>query len=191
MGDAAGSRWSGQLAGVRLVGPERVASGASRAQSPMSVSPVFGAPVLQGSSLGRTTLQGTLTIVQQTRVRARINTLWRPPVLALPAFSGVADSASLPDAVRDAVVSGAELPSARVPIALLLLLLAVLLVTFVPRFLWATHRETEEDLARQVAASRALLTAQELEQLRGTPPREGPARLPDEETRLTSRLRPL
>jgi hypothetical protein len=112
---------------------------------------------------------------------------WRPPLLALPAFVGVADSASLPAPVRDALATGADPAGIRALIAVLLLVSSVLMIMYVPRFAWTNHHESEEDLARQLAASRALLSTQELETLRGKAPREATPRDPEEPTKEAKR----
>jgi hypothetical protein len=181
----ANAQWSAQLAGVAMVGPEqRVVSGA---QQP-DITPVFGAPVLPTSSLARVALSGAITLTTNDRVVVRVPVTWRPPLLALPAFVGVADTAALPDPVREALAAGAEPPGIRGLVALLLAIMAALLMVFVPRFAWPEHRESEEDLARQLAASRALLSTQELEQLRGKAPSEAKPRKPEEPTKETALL---
>lgn len=183
--------WRAALAGVGMVGPEqRDVNGATQS----ALTPVFGAPVLPSTSLARTTVRGELSLVTSTDSLAAPHTVmqlpvsWRPPLIALPLFAGVADSASLPDAVRDALAAGEDPPGIRGVVALLLVGCAGLLVLFVPRFAWQDYRETEEDLARQVAAARALLSTQELEELRGKAPREAKPRAPDESTTESTTL---
>ena len=178
---AVGARFNGQLGGVSMVGPELSLPGARAAD----FTPVFGAPVLPTSSLGRTSLHGALMVATRSAPVAVLPATWRPPLLALPAFAGVADSASLPTAVRDALALGAEPPGIRSLLMLLVALSGVLLVAFVPRFAWVDHRQTEEDLAHQLAAARALLSTQELEQLRGSAPREARPRKPEDATKET------
>lgn len=182
--------WRAMLGGVEMVGPEqRAASGATGG----SLTPLFGAPVLPSTSLARTMLRGTLSLVSvdsgaTSRIVASVPVLWRPPLIAMPLFVDVADSTSLPVAVREALASGEDPLGIRSIVALLLLTCGTLMVVFVPRFAWADVRETEEDLARQVAAARALLSTRELEELRGKAPREAKPRAPEDVTTESTTL---
>lgn len=172
--------WRARLGGAELDGPD--VTGEVRT-TPASLSPTFAAPVLQATALSRTELRGAVSLhVGGTEV-ARAPLQWRPPRLALAAFDGTADSLALSAPLRDALAVGADAPDIRPLLALVLLLTGIALVIFVPHFLWVDHRESEEDMARQVAAARALLSTQELEQLRGAAPREGKSRKPEEPTR--------
>ncbi len=175
---------------IGMVGPEYLTpSGASPGGIvPVEVAPVFAAPVLPTSSLGRTTLRGSLTLMSRDRVAARALATWRPPLLTLPAFTGTATANALPAAVREAMAVGIEPAGIRLPLVLLMALTGLLLATFVPRFAWVDHRQNEEDLARQLAAARALLSTQELEQLRGKAPKEARPRKPEEPTQETAIL---
>ena len=185
--EAAPMRWSAQLAGVDMIGPtQSLVSGATQPD----ITPVFGAPVFPASSLARAALSGIVTLDAPSGAVVRVRAVWRPPLLSLPAFFGIADSASLPEAVREALSAGVEPPGVRSLLAVVLMLAAVLLVAIVPRFLWPDYRESDEDMARQVAAARALLSTQELEQMRANAPREGKARKPEEQTRVSSMYRP-
>ncbi len=189
--DTSRPTWYATLAGVPMIGPDQApVSGASQPD----VSPVFGAPVLPTSSLGRTALRGAITLASSVGANAdtlvRVPAVWRPPKLALPAFTGTADSAALPVAVRDAIAAGAAPPGVRQLVMLVLALVGALLVLFVPRFLWLVHRESEEDMARQVAAARALLSTQEFEELRGRAPRESKPRTAEESTRPVTQPTP-
>lgn len=196
LGAAAGAGrpiWSATLGGVSMIGPEQpTVSGASQPD----ISPAFGAPVLPTSTLGRSSLRGTITLGSSAGPEAaavsivRVPATWRPPLLALPAFTGVADSSALPAPVREAIAAGAEPPGVRPLMLLVLVATGGLLVLFVPRFLWTVHRESEEDMARQVAAARALLSTQEFEQLRGRAPRESKPRTAEEATRPVSQQPP-
>lgn len=172
-------QWRARLGGV-------VMSGASQARvagaTQPDVTPLFGAPVLSATSLGRAVLLGTIELQTPAGPIIHLRASWRPPLLSLPAFSGTADSTSLPPAVREALSIGDEPSSVRPALLLVLALTALLMVVFVPRFLWTGDRESDEDLAQQVAAARALLSTQELEELRGTAPREGKPRKPEEPT---------
>jgi hypothetical protein len=61
--------------------------------------------------------------------------IWRPPVIALPAFSGVASSGVIPPALVQGGV-GSGLLDRRVPLLLFVLVLLVLLWLVAPRLLW-------------------------------------------------------
>ena len=172
--------WRARLGGVELNGPD--VTGDVRT-APATISPTFAAPVLEATALSRTALRGAVSLHVGATEVARARLRWRPPRLALAAFAGTADLLTLPAPLRDALAVGADAPDIRPLLALVLLLTGVALVMFVPHFLWVDHRESEEDMARQVAAARALLSTQELAQLRGEAPREGKARKPEEPTR--------
>ena len=190
VGSVAGAvpmRWRAQLADVEMIGPtQSLVSGATQPD----IMPVFGAPVLPASSLARAALSGIVTLDAGNVAVVRLRAVWRPPLLSLPAFVGVADSASLPAAVREALSAGVEPPGVRSLLALVLTLAGALLVAIAPRVLWPDDRESDEDMARQVAAARALLSTLELEQMRGKAPREGKARKSEEPTRDSSMHRP-
>ena len=73
---------------------------------------------------------------------------WRPPLIAMPVFQGVADSTALTPAVRDALLAGANGGGNRSLIGLVLALVVVSLWLLVPRIGWvepparpAVHRE--------------------------------------------------
>ena len=177
--DSVTLQWSARLAGVRMIGPTQ--SAVSGATQP-DITPVFGAPIVTGTALGRVALRGAVMLNAGDFTTVSVPATWRPPRLALPVFEGIADSASLSAPMRDALAAGGEPASVRPMMALVLALMGGLLIAFVPRFLWPVSRDSDEDLARQVVAARALLSTQELEELRGKAPREGKPRLPDEPT---------
>jgi hypothetical protein len=177
--DSLAMQWSGRLAGAPMIGPTQpMVSGATQPD----VTPVFGAPIVTGTALGRTALRGVVMLDVGRRAVVTVPATWSPPRLALPMFEGVADTLSLPAAMRDALAAGGEAASVRPMMALVLALTGLMLVVFVPRFLWHVQRDSDEDMARQVIAARALLSTQELEELRGKAPREGKPRHPDEPT---------
>ncbi|MEQ1691725.1 MAG: hypothetical protein ABMA00_10585, partial [Gemmatimonas sp.] len=142
-------QWRAQLAGVLMSGASqpRVA-GATQPD----VTPLFGVPVLSATSLGRAVLLGTVELLTSTGSIIHLRASWRPPLISLPAFAGTADSTSLPPAIREALSIGAEPAGVRPALLMLLALTGLLLVVFVPRFLWTGDRESDEDLAQQVAA---------------------------------------
>ena len=180
-------RWSAQLAGVGMIGPDQPrVSGVAQP----NVTPVFGVPVLPSSSLGRNALTGTVVLKAANDTLLRIQASWRPPLLSLPAFVGVVDSASLPTALREALAVGAAPSPVRLLLASALALTGILIVAFIPRVLWSETRESVEDMAQEVAAARALLSTQELEQVRGKAPREVKPRTAEEPTRDSGMRRP-
>lgn len=188
IGGASGTsmpHWSAQLAGVGMIGADQTRiSGATQPD----ITPVFGVPVLKAMSLGRTSLLGTISLSAASGQTLRLRAAWRPPLLSLPAFTGTADSASLPAPIRDALAVGGDSPRIRPLLLLVLSATGLLLLLYVPHFLWEEHRDSEEDLAQQVAAARALLSTQELEQLRGVAPREAKPRTPEEPTHESATL---
>jgi len=177
-------RWSAELLRAPMVGSEQLALSVRRdAREASVVSPVFAAPVLPFTSMGRTALIGTIALRDGAGAAVfSAPVSWRPPRVAWPLFSTLADAHAIPTALHEALDIAAEPPSARPLIALLVLVSAILLVGFVPRYLWPASHESDEDVARQLAAARALLTTQELERLRDSAPPEATLRTPDEET---------
>jgi len=176
--------WSAELLRSPMVGPEQLAMAVPPGAREASVIiPVFATPVWPFTSIGRVALTGTIAL--RDRAGAAVFSApasWRPPRIAWPLFTGVANERAIPAALREALSIAAEPPSARPLICLLLLLSGIMLIGFVPRYLWHSGHESDEDIARQLAAARALLTAHELDRLRDTAPREAPPRAPDEST---------
>lgn len=148
---------------------------------------VFGVPTLPLSSLARAPLQRMLAVQQGSATVARVNVSWHPPLFGAPIAYGVADSLTMSAALREALATGVDPAGVRSVIALLLAFVSLLLFVGVPRLLWFEQRETEEDLARQLAAARAVLSTQELEQWRGKAPQPGNPRHPEEPTRESGR----
>lgn len=148
---------------------------------------VFGVPMLPLSSLARAPLQRTLAVQRGSATVARVNVSWHPPLFGAPLAYGVADSLTMPPALREALATGVDPAGVRSTIALLLAFVSLLLFVGVPRVVWFEQRETEEDLARQLAAARAVLSTQELEQWRGKAPQPGNPRHPEEPTRESGR----
>ncbi len=182
--------WRGRLGGVDFTG----ASG--RRLIAGTVTAVVGAPMDWHATFATIPAQGTLALTQASRGHTiangtatapeadvlRVNTSWYPPRIAAPAFSGVADPLLLPEAIREVLETSDDPPGVRGGIAMVMALVSVLLVFFVPRLAWTFEDDEQPDLARQVAATRASLSAQELETLRGAAPQEVPARRPEEPT---------
>ncbi len=148
---------------------------------------VFGVPTLPLSSLARAPLQRILAVQRGSATVARLNVSWQPPLFGAPLAFGVADSLTMSVALREALATGVDPAGVRSVIALLLAIVSLLLFVGVPRVLWFEQRETEDDLARQLAAARAVLSTQELEQWRGKPPQDGSPRHPEEPTRESGR----
>ncbi|MEP6831806.1 MAG: hypothetical protein ABJB74_00370 [Gemmatimonas sp.] len=177
-------RWSGELLRSPMVGPEQLAlAGAPGATESSVIIPVFATPVWAYTSIGRVALSGTIALRDSAGAALfSAPASWRPPRVAWPLFTGVADERAVPVALREALAIAAEPPSARTLISLLLLLSGIMLLGFVPRYLWQSGRESDEDIARQLAAARALLTSHELDLLRDNAPLEAAPRDPDEST---------
>lgn len=173
-------RWNASLADARMAGAD---DSAAVGGSESSRHLVFGAPFIPATPLHRTSLYGFISLEAVTGPVLRVPARWRPPMLAAPLFEATADSAALPSALREALALGTDPPAIRPLLSLMLLLTCVMLVSFVPRFLWSSDHDSDEDMAREVAQARALLSTKELEQLRGRAPREMEPRSPDEATR--------
>ncbi len=148
---------------------------------------VFGVPTLPLSSLARAPLLRTLAVQRGSATIARVNVSWHPPFFGAPIAYGVADSLTMSEALREALATGVDPAGVRSVIALLLAFVSLMLIVGIPRVLWFEQRETEEDLARQLAAARAVLSTQELEQWRGKAPQQGSPRHPEEPTRESGR----
>lgn len=102
---------------------------------------------------------------------------WRPPLIAMPAFRGVADSSLLAPAVREALIIGTVGDSDRPVIALLLATLLAFVWFAVRRLGWdemelAPKREREATARTTIA---------------GAADDEAPPRSPDDVTRQTAR----
>jgi len=148
---------------------------------------VFSVPTLPLSSLARVPLQRVLAVQRGSATVARVTVAWHPPLFGAPLAYGVADSLTMSAALREALATGIDPAGVRSVVALLLAFVSLLLFVGVPRVLWFEQRETEEDLARQLAAARAVLSTQELEQWRGKAPQPGNPRHPEEPTRESGR----
>lgn len=174
--------WSAQLLQTVLVGSDQPFATGSSATT---LAPVFLLPVLPSTSLARTRLRGKIVLHNDSGTSAFSTiTTWRPPRIALPGFTGVADHSAMPPAVTEAISLAAEPPSVRPLVALLLSLSAAMLLFFVPRLLWNSDRESEEDVARELAATRALLTASEMDELRSSGTPAAVPRHPEEPTQI-------
>ena len=103
--------------------------------------------------------------------------VWRPPLIALPAFRGIADTAALSPAMREASLSGNVGSSNRPVIAVLLTVVLAFAWMLVARLGW---RDPEVTPARiHETATRAAGTAAALP--------EAAPRKPDEVTHVTAR----
>jgi hypothetical protein len=155
---------------VALVGISRE----FRASRDLTVGVVGPGP----AGLARTALAGiaTLRVDDQTAIARPIS--WRPPLMALPTFRGVADSTALPSAVRDALLTGSNAGGNRPVIALLIALLLASVWVLVPRLGWAEPASVA--VAREPSATTTIGAA--------PPPGEAIApRKPEDITHQTAR----
>lgn len=129
------------------------------------------------AGLGRTTARRGLMRDHAGDAVIRAVAAWRPPLLAMPAFRGVADSAALSPALQEALILGGAVGSDRPAIALLVAVLLVVAWLLVIR-LESRDREPEPARDRSNTA-------------RTGPPdasfEEGPPRKPDDVTHQTAR----
>lgn len=136
----------------------------------------FGAGADGVAGLARTATRraGTLTFPDGTRQVELLS--WRPPLMAMPTFRGVADSASVSPALRDAILIGTG-GSNRPVIALLMaviLTFAWLLVVYLGR------RDAGPAAARERSTTTRTGAA-------GAAGDEGAPRTPEEITKQTAR----
>ena len=102
---------------------------------------------------------------------------WRPPLLAMPVFRGVADSSLLAPALREALIIGNSGGSDRPVIALLLAMLVGFAWVAVQRLGWDKIEMSPK--REHGAVTRTTIG--------GTPDDEAPPRSPDDVTRQTAR----
>ena len=102
---------------------------------------------------------------------------WRPPLIAMPAFRGVADSSRLAPAIRDALTIGTLGGSNRPVISLLLAILI--------GFVWLAVRRLGWDDPEPVKAREREMTTRTT--IAGSPDDEAPPRRPEDVTRQTAR----
>jgi len=102
---------------------------------------------------------------------------WRPPLLAMPTFRGVADSALLAPILRDALIAGTLGGTDRPVITIILATLIGMLWLAVGRLGW----HDDEPLTARSKDS-TMRTA-----ISGSPADEAPPRKPDDVTRQTAR----
>jgi hypothetical protein len=104
--------WTGSIAGEVLVPTGTI---------PVGRDFIFGISGGGVANLARATAVGSITIRLSRDTVARNAIDWRPPLIAMPAFQGVADSAMLSPAFREAMVVGMPGGGDRPMIAVLLL----------------------------------------------------------------------
>lgn len=90
------------------------------------------------AALGRSTLTGTAELRVREGVAAARALYWRPPLLAMPVFQGVADTGALSPALREVLLVGGN-GTDRSLIALLVALVVLSLWLLVPRLAWVDH----------------------------------------------------
>ena len=97
----------------------------------------FGVRGGAASALARAPWTGVAAVWRDGRPLLTRPLAWRPPLFALPAYAGVAASASLPAALRESVAAVPTGGTARALIALVLALLGAVFWVVVPRYAWA------------------------------------------------------
>lgn len=138
---------------------------------------IFSVPLEGTSVLARTAARGTATWRAGTVGAIAQPLQWRPPLFALPAFQGVADSSLLTPAMREALLPGGIAEGNTLLIVLLLAIAVFAAWTLAPKLLWARAIAPEE------------LPAQNMETTvhRPTLGREAAPRRPDDITHQTAR----
>jgi hypothetical protein len=100
----------------------------------------FGLVATEAVALGRTAMTGNVELRQANAVLVDRRVSWRPPLVAVPVFQGVADSNALSPALKEILLVGGS-TSMRSLVALLMALLIVSAWLLLPRLGW-----TEEDI---------------------------------------------
>jgi hypothetical protein len=136
-----GSVWRGAFAGSQLVAPSReTASG-----GPEELT--FGAGAIGIGTLARSAASGSIELDAGAERTAIAVLMWRPPLIAMPAFQAVAEPSTVSPALREALLLDVGGSGNRPMIALCV----ALLVTGI----WlATQRLGWRDLSLAVPASR-------------------------------------
>ncbi|MGH7592302.1 MAG: hypothetical protein ACRELE_00370 [Gemmatimonadales bacterium] len=137
----------------------------------------FGLGAIGVTALGRSAWAGTAELHAGGGIAIARPLYWRPPLLAMPVFQGVADSGVLSPALKEALLVGGN-GSDRSLIALLLALVIGSLWLLLPRLVWVDHEP-------QVSASRDFTTRPSETLSRGAP--EGKPRQPEDITHQTAR----
>jgi Mg-chelatase subunit ChlD len=99
---------------------------------------VFGLGTTEPAFLGRSTLFGTAELGVGNGARAAHALFWRPPLVAMPTFQGVADSGALSSDLKEVLLVGGN-GTDRSLIAFLLALVVVSIWWLVPRLVWVDH----------------------------------------------------
>ncbi len=82
----------------------------------------FGTGMVGGAALGRSLLRGRVALHAGASTELATTLAWRPPLVALPVFTGVASPASLSPALRESMLLGAPAGNDHALVALLMAL---------------------------------------------------------------------
>lgn len=124
---------------------------------------LFGVPAEDVSMLAHGMRTGMAVNADSTAAAVVIPLLWRPPVFALPAYQGIADTGMLSPDMRDALLPG---DAGEGNTALIALFLAVVLTAtwlLVPRLAWARPLVAPVAAGRNVSTTRLAALAREAE----------------------------
>jgi hypothetical protein len=139
----------------------------------------FGVGALGTGNLGRTAGVGS-TRLQVAGHAIRVAVLgWRPPLMALPVFRGVAQPTSLSPALRDALLPGAGGGSNRPFVALLVAVLVAVVWVLVLRLCWGAPMIDGARVRERLATTRTATL--------GVANDEAPPRKPEDITHQTAR----
>ncbi|MGH7524314.1 MAG: hypothetical protein ACREK8_08415 [Gemmatimonadales bacterium] len=159
-GSAARRIWVISMGSVGAAGPDRAVAGGATTVLRVATDPnalanalhqvarelsrgrqlTFGLGATEAVALGRTAMTGHVELRQGSTVLAVRRISWRPPLLAMPVFQGVADSNALSPALKEILLVGGN-SSMRSLVALLMGLLVISAWLLVPRLGW-----TEEEI---------------------------------------------
>ncbi|HEY8061573.1 MAG TPA: hypothetical protein VID74_02190 [Gemmatimonadales bacterium] len=96
---------------------------------------VFGLGATEAGFLGRSSLFGSAELGVGTGARVLHPLFWRPPLMAMPTFQGVADSGALSSDLKEVLLVGGN-GTDRPLIAFLLALVVVSIWVLLPRLAW-------------------------------------------------------
>jgi hypothetical protein len=139
----------------------------------------FGVGAIGAAALGRTAVPGSVALHVDANRAAVAALAWRPPLIAMPAFQGVAEPAALSPALREALLLGVGGGGDRPFVALLIGVLVAGIWVLAPRLGWRDSFVANPAVRERATTTRTAVT--------GVKSEEGPPRKPEDITHQTAR----